>query len=148
MNAVAAAASAMADLAKTPLILPTGPHGLRSTLDAAFARAGIRPVLAAEIDSLALLMEAVDAGLGCTVQPWAAVARFADAGRRFHLADALQNLLQNGIRQNVETLVGDAQPGRERDARGSVDGCASSTVTCPGLPSRKHPCKRNLKNIV
>jgi LysR family transcriptional regulator, regulatory protein for tcuABC len=78
---------AMADLADVPLILPTGPHGLRSTLDAAFARAGIRPVLAAEIDSLALLMDAVDAGLGATLQPWAAVGRFADAGSRFHLAE-------------------------------------------------------------
>jgi LysR family tcuABC transcriptional regulator len=77
----------MARLQGVPLILPTGPHGLRSTLDAAFARARVVPKVVAEIDSLALLMEAVDAGLGCTVQPWAAVARFADAGRRFHLAE-------------------------------------------------------------
>jgi LysR family tcuABC transcriptional regulator len=26
-----------------PLILPSGPHGLRSTLDAAFARARLKP---------------------------------------------------------------------------------------------------------
>jgi LysR family transcriptional regulator, regulatory protein for tcuABC len=77
----------MADLADVPLILPTGPHGLRNTLDAAFARAGIRPVLVAEIDSLALLMDAVDAGLGATLQPWAAVGRFPDADSRFHLAE-------------------------------------------------------------
>jgi LysR family tcuABC transcriptional regulator len=77
----------IAELADVPLILPTGPHGLRSTLDAAFARAGIRPVLAAEIDSLALLMDAVDVGLGATLQPWAAVGRFPDADRRFHLAE-------------------------------------------------------------
>ena len=81
-----AATVSMAELGALPLILPTGPHGLRSTLDAAFARAGIRPVLAAEIDSLALLMDAVDAGLGATLQPWAAVGRFADAAQRFHLA--------------------------------------------------------------
>ena len=81
-----AATVSMAELGTLPLILPTGPHGLRSTLDAAFARAGIRPVLAAEIDSLALLMDAVDAGLGATLQPWAAVGRFADAAQRFHLA--------------------------------------------------------------
>lgn len=82
----AAATVSMAELGALPLILPTGPHGLRSTLDAAFARAGLRPVLAAEIDSLALLMDAVDAGLGATLQPWAAVGRFADAAQRFHLA--------------------------------------------------------------
>lgn len=82
----AAATVSMAELGALPLILPTGPHGLRSTLDAAFARAGLRPVLAVEIDSLALLMDAVDAGLGATLQPWAAVGRFADAAQRFHLA--------------------------------------------------------------
>ncbi|MBK7507866.1 MAG: LysR family transcriptional regulator [Comamonadaceae bacterium] len=83
----ARASVSMAGLADVPLILPTGPHGLRATLDAAFVRAAIRPVLAAEIDSLALLMDAVDAGLGATLQPWAAVGRFADADRRFHLAE-------------------------------------------------------------
>ena len=87
LPAKAGASVSIAELADIPLILPTGPHGLRSTLDAAFARAGIRPVLAAEIDSLALLMDAVDAGLGATLQPWAAVGRFADADRRFHLAE-------------------------------------------------------------
>jgi len=87
LPAKAGASVSIAELADIPLILATGPHGLRSTLDAAFARAGIRPVLAAEIDSLALLMDAVDAGLGATLQPWAAVGRFADADRRFHLAE-------------------------------------------------------------
>ena len=77
----------LARLAGLPLILPTGPHGLRSTLDAAFARARCRPTLVAEIDSLAMLMDAVDAGLGCTIQPWSAVGRYADADRRFHLAE-------------------------------------------------------------
>jgi LysR family transcriptional regulator, regulatory protein for tcuABC len=77
----------MAQLKGIPLILPTGPHGLRSTLDAAFARARFKPTLTAEIDSLAMLMEAVDAGLGATVQPWAALGRFADADSRFHSAE-------------------------------------------------------------
>ena len=77
----------IAQLKGQPLILPSGPHGLRSTLDAALARARIAPTLAAEIDSLAMLMDAVDAGLGSTVQPWAAVSRFPDAQQRFHLAE-------------------------------------------------------------
>ncbi|MGM9424893.1 LysR family transcriptional regulator [Hydrogenophaga sp. MI9] len=76
----------MNQLREEPLILPSGPHGLRSTLDAAFARARVAPNLVLEIDSLAMLMEAVSAGLGGTLQPWAAVARFADAGARFHMA--------------------------------------------------------------
>ncbi len=77
----------MAQIKGVPLILPTGPHGLRSTLDAAFARARFAPTLVAEIDSLAMLMDAVDAGLGGTLQPWAALGRFADAQARFHLAE-------------------------------------------------------------
>ncbi len=77
----------LAQLKGVPLILPSGPHGLRSTLNAAFARARIKPTVAAEIDSLAMLMDAVGAGLGCTLQPWAAVARFADAAQRFQMSE-------------------------------------------------------------
>ena len=76
----------IAQLKGVPLILPSPSHGLRSTLDAAFARARFKPTIAAEIDSLAMLMDAVDAGLGCTVQPWAAVSRYPDAAGRFRLS--------------------------------------------------------------
>lgn len=65
------------------LILPTGSHGLRSTLDAAFAQANFRPQVVLELDSLPLLMDAVGEGLGATIQPWAAVARYADSATRF-----------------------------------------------------------------
>ncbi len=75
------------DLRGVPLILPTGPHGLRSTMDAAFARARVQPQLVAEIDSLAMLMDAVDQGMGATVQPWGAVGRFPDAAERFALSE-------------------------------------------------------------
>ena len=77
----------LAQLGDEPLILPTGPHGLRSRLDTAFAQARVVPRIAMEIDSLALLMDAVDMGLGSTVQPWAAVGRYADAAQRFVLAE-------------------------------------------------------------
>ncbi|MGO4281049.1 transcriptional regulator, LysR family [Cupriavidus sp. OV038] len=76
----------MADLAEVPLIMPTGVHGLRSTLDAAFARAKVAPRVIQEVDSLAMLMSAVDMGFGATLQPWAAVGRYPDAATRFHLA--------------------------------------------------------------
>ena len=81
----------LADIGDEPLILPTGPHGLRSTLDAAFARAGVVPRVVLEVDSLAMLMAAIDAGLGVTLQPRAALGRFPDAGQRFslvHIDDA------------------------------------------------------------
>lgn len=77
---------AIADLADEPLILPTGPHGLRSTLDTAFAGAGISPRVVLEVDSLAMVMAAVNAGLGSTLQPWAALGRYPDAAQRFQCA--------------------------------------------------------------
>lgn len=77
----------MVDLKDTPLILPTGTHGLRSALDGAFARAKFKPQLAAEIDSLAMTMAAVEAGLGSTVQPWAALAGLPNAAERFTWAE-------------------------------------------------------------
>jgi LysR family tcuABC transcriptional regulator len=80
----------MADLKDIPLILPTGTHGLRNALDAAFVRAKFKPQLAAEIDSLAMTMAAVEAGLGSTVQPWAALATYAglaDAAKRFNWSE-------------------------------------------------------------
>jgi LysR family tcuABC transcriptional regulator len=83
----APASTTMAQLDGVPLILPTGAHGLRSTLDAAFARAGIKPRLVAEVDSLSMLMNAVCTGLGCTVQPWAALGRVQDAAQRLQWAE-------------------------------------------------------------
>ncbi|MCW5632740.1 MAG: LysR family transcriptional regulator [Rubrivivax sp.] len=79
----------VAQLGELPLILPTGPHGLRATIDAAFAQARVRPNVVAEIDSLALLMDAVREGHAATVQPGAAIARLADERLRLcEVADA------------------------------------------------------------
>jgi LysR family tcuABC transcriptional regulator len=57
------------------LILPSGPHGLRSLLNSAFARVKAAPNVVAEVDGLAMLMDAVGGGLGVTIQPGAALAR-------------------------------------------------------------------------
>ncbi|KAF1050055.1 LysR family transcriptional regulator [Xylophilus sp.] len=65
----------LAQLAGVPLILPTNSHGLRATLVGSFARTGIQPRIVAEVDGLALLMDAVRAGYGATVQPGAATGR-------------------------------------------------------------------------
>lgn len=76
----------LAEAGELPLILPSGPHGLRATLDAAFSGRRLRRLLPMEVDSLAMVMDAVRAGLGCTIQPRAALARFADAEQAFELA--------------------------------------------------------------
>ena len=80
------ASMALADLAHEPLILPTGQHGLRSTLDTAFSQARFTPHVVLEVDSLSMVMAAVDAGLGSSLQPWAAMGRFEDAAQRFESA--------------------------------------------------------------
>ena len=63
------------EMLKLPMVLPTGTHGLRALINAAFARRRAEPRIAAEIDGLALLMDAVRAGVGATLQPGAALAR-------------------------------------------------------------------------
>ncbi len=70
-------------LQQVPLILPSGSHGLRSSIMASFTSAGFQSQMAMEIASLTLLMEAVDAGMGATVQPWSAVGMYRDAAERF-----------------------------------------------------------------
>ncbi|WP_028604784.1 LysR family transcriptional regulator [Ottowia thiooxydans] len=70
----------LAQLVGLPLILPSASHGLRSLVEAAFAHMRAAPNIVAEIDGLSLLMDAVRAGYGATIQPSAAIARFeADA---------------------------------------------------------------------
>jgi LysR family tcuABC transcriptional regulator len=60
-----------------PLILPSRAHGLRTQLDLAFAKLSEPPRIVAEIDSLALIMEAVRQGVAATIEPWAAIRRLA-----------------------------------------------------------------------
>ncbi len=84
----------ISDLGDAPLILPTGLHGLRSTLNAAFARAGFTPRVVLEVDSLSMLMAAVDAGLGMTLQPRAALGRYPDAAQRFEIVQIEDSALQ------------------------------------------------------
>ena len=78
----------IARLASLPLVLPSGTHGLRAILDAAFARERCAPHVVLEIDGLAVLMDAVRAGLAATIQPGAATVRLpADEMARIELAD-------------------------------------------------------------
>ncbi len=67
------ATTTMAQMGGVPLILPSGSHGLRNAIVTAFAHAGLPLNMALEIDGLPLLMEAVMAGMGATVQHWSAV---------------------------------------------------------------------------
>jgi LysR family tcuABC transcriptional regulator len=68
----------IAQLSRLPLVLPSGTHGLRAIVDTAFARERCEAHVVLEIDGLAVLMDAVRAGIAATVQPGAATVRFAD----------------------------------------------------------------------
>jgi len=75
-------------LGNVPLVLPSKPHGLRAIIDAAFARIRVEPRVVLEVDGLAVLMDAVCARLGATIQPGAAVARLSsDAVISTQIAD-------------------------------------------------------------
>lgn len=58
-----------------PLVLPSSSHGLRSLVDSAFAQAGVKPNIVAEVDGLSILMDIVCSGHAATIHPGAAAAR-------------------------------------------------------------------------
>ncbi|AWB34969.1 LysR family transcriptional regulator [Orrella marina] len=74
----------LATVAKLPLVLPSGNHGLRAVLNAAFERAQVWPNLVAEVDGLAMLMDVVQSGLAATIQPGSAMARITGPGLHAH----------------------------------------------------------------
>lgn len=65
----------LAALAGLPLVLPTGVHGLRAVVNAAFLQARTEPRVVLEIDGLVTLLDTVRAGLAATIQPGAVAAR-------------------------------------------------------------------------
>ncbi len=68
----------LTDIVGLPLVLPTGSHGLRVIVNAAFFHHGHEPNVIAEVDGLSMLMDIVHAGLAATIQPGAAVVRAND----------------------------------------------------------------------
>lgn len=78
----------IAQLGELALVLPSAPHGLRAVINAAFARAHLEPRVVLEVDGLAVLLDAVRAGIGATLQPAAAAARLpCDAVTLVEVAD-------------------------------------------------------------
>lgn len=84
------------DLESIPLLLPTLDSALRVAFDLAMERAGIRPVIAAEIDDMAMLRLLAREGAGLALVPPVVVVtelergllverhRFADISESFH----------------------------------------------------------------
>jgi LysR family transcriptional regulator, regulatory protein for tcuABC len=81
----------VAEVARLPLILPTGTHGLRRRVAAEFERRNITPNVVAEIDSLSLVMSCVSEGIGVTIKPMSALQAGGKSGenwRALSISDA------------------------------------------------------------
>ncbi|MBU3641970.1 LysR family transcriptional regulator [Polynucleobacter sp. Fuers-14] len=88
---IAQQAIEVADLATFPLILPSTHHGLRVMIDSVLTRHGMTPNVALESDSsIAITMQLVHKGCGCTLLPLAAAAEEVALGRlkAYPLADS------------------------------------------------------------
>lgn len=72
---------ALPALAQWPLVLPGREHGLRRIIDEACALQGVQLQVVAEIESLASVKRAAEAGIGSTILPAGAVAEEVAAGR-------------------------------------------------------------------
>ena len=97
----------LAQACELPLILPTSSHGLRQRIANEFEVRNLTPHVVAEIDSLSLLMNCVEDGMGATIKPMAALLHkgerrknwraigMSDANltRRNYLYTAKENLL-------------------------------------------------------
>ncbi|MGE6493330.1 LysR family transcriptional regulator [Cupriavidus metallidurans] len=126
----AANAVRLEDIGDIPLILPSSAHGLRAVLNAAAARHQRALNVVAEIDGLAVLMDAVRAGIGATIQPGAAVAR--------HLGDplALIEIADASVRRPnlLVSLSDDELSPAGLAARGVLESVARQLVTAERWP--------------
>ncbi|GAA4342069.1 tricarballylate utilization LysR family transcriptional regulator TcuR [Pigmentiphaga soli] len=68
------------EIADLPLLIPSAPHTLRTLTFEAFHKKKLEPRVAAEIDGLSILLNAVRAGLGASIQPGSAIAGANGAG--------------------------------------------------------------------
>jgi len=92
-------------LAELDLLLPGRTHFLRRLIDGVFQRAGLQPRVRAEIESAATLREAIEAGLGATILPWAVAGTFTGARR-----PVVRRVLQPGMEVTVSLCVPLQQP--------------------------------------
>lgn len=68
------ASYAVAQLAALPMLLPPKQNFVRRAVDLAFTRASADMILAGEVESLSLLAQGINSGIGASIVPWS-VAR-------------------------------------------------------------------------
>lgn len=87
------------------LLLPSRTHFLRWIIDEAFASVGITPRITAEIESVATLSQAIDAGLGATILPSASVTA-QNLGARL----SIRRIVEPGLQATLSLCVADQAP--------------------------------------
>lgn len=100
----AAGAIALSDLASLPLLLPVPIHTVRQAVDKAFGQVSLTPVVAAELDSVVIMMQAVRAGLGSAILP-GSVRRFFDLGDL-----TVRRIVEPELELTVSICVSEHQP--------------------------------------
>lgn len=71
----------MAQLAATPLVIPSRPNVFRMLIETALARVALRPTIVVEVDAIAAIVQLVLDGRGAAVLTREAVAPLATSGR-------------------------------------------------------------------
>jgi LysR family nitrogen assimilation transcriptional regulator len=95
---------ALTDLQQVPLLLPVPIHTIRQTVDKAFGQASLTPVVAAELDSVVIMMQAVREGLGAAILP-------GSARRFFYLGDLkVRRIVDPELELTVSICVSEHQP--------------------------------------
>ncbi|OHZ00011.1 LysR family transcriptional regulator [Salinicola sp. MIT1003] len=95
-------------LGETSMALWNTGHGVRRLVDQAFVQAGLRPQVAMETNSMAVLRRAVVAGMGITLLPRFAVARELAEGSV--VAVPVASMLFQNSQAHMITRVGRRQP--------------------------------------
>ena len=88
------------DLADVPLVVSTVGSAQRKLIDYAFTRYGLRPTIAAEVDSLSGALSAVEANIGAAILTASAVAHQPDALRLQPIRDIRRTV---SVISSVET---------------------------------------------
>ncbi|AJW99046.1 LysR substrate-binding domain-containing protein [Burkholderia gladioli pv. gladioli] len=109
-------------LESVELLLPGRTHFLRQMIEKSFADAGVRPLVAAEIESEATLRDAIEAGLGATILPWALASTFSETQRPL-----TRRLIEPTLRATVSLCVSDSLPVSE--AAQAVRGALAQLVS-------------------
>ncbi len=94
----------LADLQEVPLLVPPPVHSLRQAIDTAFHRIPAQPAVAAELDSIVLMMQAVREGLGVAVVP-GSVRHYFDLGNL-----TMRRIVDPELELTVSLCVAEHQP--------------------------------------